>query len=810
MDDALPSAPAAPAPSGGAAADARPGGRLVRRTFLIALTLVCGGLLISGAVELVFRYRESVAAIRALQQEMAQGAAFKIQQFTQDIAQTLRAATQTQDIVATGLSASYKFEMLKLLKLTPAITELVALDASGREQLQVSRVRMLRADALRDGTTTEAFEGARHGQVFFGHVYFVRASEPYMTMAVPMERFAGDVVGVLMAEVNLKYIWDVVSRIRVGQAGYAYVVSREGDLIAHPDLSMVLQKHPVKQLIQVQNALSNTPGPLLAQPNLAGQQVFAAFATIPELGWAVLIERPAAEAYTPLYASLFRTGLLLVLGLGMAVPASLLIGRRVVRPLVLLQHGAARLGRGDLDYRLTVTTGDEFQTLAEEFNHMARQLQASYDDLEQQVEARTAALARSVQELQALEEISRAINSTLDLQTVLTTIVTYAVQLSGADAGIVYEYDEATQEFTLRTAQNLAAEVLTVLQTTPLRLGQGAIGQAAARRTPVSIHDMRAAEPYPHPLRTLLAQSGLYSLLAVPLLREEHIVGGLAVLRTTPGAFPPAVVTLLHTFATQSALAMQNARLFREIREAGQQLARASQHKSQFLANMSHELRTPLNAILGYTELIVDDIYGEVSASIRDVLERVQHSGHHLLDLINDVLDISKMEAGQLTLALTEYSMAEVVATAAMAVESLATEKGLALSVEVAPELPQGKGDERRLVQVLLNLVGNAIKFTETGAVQIRVTTQPGIFMVAVTDTGPGIAEADQRTIFEEFQQADTSSTRVKGGTGLGLAIVKRIIEMHGGRVWVESRLGQGATFWFTLPVRVEPQQEAA
>jgi signal transduction histidine kinase len=631
-----------------------------------------------------------------------------------------------------------------------------------------------------------------------------------MTVAVPIERFAGDVVGVLVAEVNLKYIWEVVSRIKVGKAGYAYVVSREGDLIAHPDISLVLQKRQVKRLSQVQTALAGVPMRFVAQPNLAGQQVFAAFATIPELGWAVLLERPAAEAYAPLYASILRTGILLLVGLGMAVLASVLIGRRVVRPLTLLQHGAARLGSGDLDYRLTVTTGDEFQTLADEFNHMARQLQASYVGLEQQVEERTRELARSVQELQALEEISRAINATLDLQTVLTTIVSYAVQLSGADAGAVYEYEEATQAFYLRIAQDLEVELLTALQTMPLRLGEGAVGQAAAGRQPVQIPDVHDAEPYPGYLRDVVVRTGFRSLLALPLLREDHIIGGLIVLRKSPGAFPAAVVELLRTFATQSTLAIQNARLFREIEEKGQQLEIASKHKSQFLANMSHELRTPLNAILGYTELILDEIYGEVPESLRDVLERVQQSGRHLLDLINDVLDISKMEAGQLTLSLNEYSMAEMVHTVSTAVESLATEKGLALQVDLASDLPRGKGDERRLAQVLLNLVGNAIKFTDAGEVQIQVTATDGVFTVAVADTGPGIAEADQQTIFEEFQQADSSSTRLKGGTGLGLAIVKRIVEMHGGRVWVESSLGKGSTFWFTLPVRVEQQKEAA
>jgi signal transduction histidine kinase len=309
--------------------------------------------------------------------------------------------------------------------------------------------------------------------------------------------------------------------------------------------------------------------------------------------------------------------------------------------------------------------------------------------------------------------------------------------------------------------------------------------------------------------RDLLARFGYRSLLAVPLLLEQQIFGGLVVYRPQSGSFSPDVVNLLQTFATQSVLAIQNARLFREIEEKGYQLEIASKHKSQFLANMSHELRTPLNAILGYTELIMDDIYGEVPEKIREVLDRVQQSGRHLLGLINDVLDISKMEAGQLTLSVNDYSMKEVVQTVVAAVESLAAEKRLALNVQVPDDLPMGKGDDRRIAQVLLNLVGNAIKFTEVGEVRVKAAAADGSFTVSVSDTGPGISEADQQKIFEEFQQVDTSSTRQKGGTGLGLSIAKRIVEMHGGRIWVESSLGKGSTFRFTLPVRVERQRGA-
>jgi signal transduction histidine kinase len=283
----------------------------------------------------------------------------------------------------------------------------------------------------------------------------------------------------------------------------------------------------------------------------------------------------------------------------------------------------------------------------------------------------------------------------------------------------------------------------------------------------------------------------------------------LVVWRPETGAFSAEVVHLLQTFATQSVLAIENARLFREIEEKGRQLESASRHKSQFLANMSHELRTPLNAILGYTELILDSIYGDVPEKVREVLVRLEKSGRHLLSLINDVLDLSKIEAGQLTLALAEYSMPDVVQTVVTAVEALATEKKLALEVAVAPDLPRGHGDERRISQVLLNLVGNAIKFTEVGEVRIEVSSSDGGFLVAVSDTGPGIPETDQQKIFEEFQQVDSSTTRKKAGTGLGLSIAKRIVELHGGRIWVESNLGKGSTFWFKLPVRVERHRGA-
>jgi GAF domain-containing protein/HAMP domain-containing protein len=608
-----------------------------------------------------------------------------------------------------------------------------------------------------------------------------------------------------------------------------------------------------------------------------------------------------------------------------------------------------------------------------------------------ELEARTAELTRSVEELRALGEVGRAVSGSLDIQSVLTSIVSHAVELSQTDAGTIYEFDESAQAFAPRASYGMTEELIEALRQSHIRVGEGAVGEAARTRAAFQIADL---EREPHYALRFLIEAGYRALLAVPLLSEDRVIGGLVVRRKAAGMFPKPIVDLLQTFATQSVIAIQNARLFREIdeksraleelsrnqeqlsrlstalqeplslseqltrvldaarqvvgldhlyiwtpspaadgfmvsagaglsegdwrdlvgvtiplgeagalaavyrdgepmlfseahplpekyrlrvpysaipalrlkaflvspmiargrtvgvlsadnrvsrapipahtvdllhsfaaqaavavenarlfqeiQEKSQQLELASKHKSQFLANMSHELRTPMNAVLGYTDLILDDIFGDVPAPIRETLERIKTNGHHLLSLINDVLDLSKMEAGQLTLSIGDYAMGEVVHAVVSAVESLAAGKKLAFKAVVPADLPPGRGDERRLTQVLLNLAGNAIKFTDAGGVSIEAQVADGAFLVSVADTGPGIAEADQQKIFEEFQQADSSSTRTKGGSGLGLSISRRIVELHGGRLWVESAPGKGSTFYFTVPLRVERPAERA
>ena len=420
-----------------------------------------------------------------------------------------------------------------------------------------------------------------------------------------------------------------------------------------------------------------------------------------------------------------------------------------------------------------------------------------------ELKKRTKALTRSVQQLTALGEVGQAIGSTLQLETVLKTIVTHAVKLSGLDAGLVYEYDEARGVvFDLRASEGFDEESLAGLRQTPVRAGEGAVGRAIAMRRAAEVPDTHVSD-YPARLRELLDRQGFRAILAVPLMRKEQTVGALMVLRKSPGAFAPEIVQVLGTLATQSAVAIQNARLYREIEEKSRQLETASQHKSQFLASMSHELRTPLNAILGFNEMILDQVYGEVPPDVKEPLQNIQSSGKHLLSLINNVLDLAKIEAGRMELSLSDFSVQDTVASVHSTLKPLAAEKGLDFVTEVPPDIPVARGDPGRLAQCLMNLAGNSLKFTKAGRVAISVAGNDGLLHFSVADTGIGIAPDKIASLFTEFKQTDATIASEYGGTGLGLSITKKFIEMHGGRIWVESEPGKGSNFRFEIPLRV-------
>jgi two-component system, NtrC family, sensor kinase len=423
-----------------------------------------------------------------------------------------------------------------------------------------------------------------------------------------------------------------------------------------------------------------------------------------------------------------------------------------------------------------------------------------------ELQTRTRDLARSVEQLQALSAVGQAVSSTLDLETVLSTIVSRADLLAGADGGGIYEYDEGARVFHLRATQRFDAELVAVARSAPIPLGEGAVGRTGVTRQPTEIPDIQDPGVYESRLRAAMTASGLRAILAVPLLREGRILGSLAVARKTPGRFAPEVVELLQTLAAQSAIAIQNARLFRELEEKSQELEAASRHKSEFLANMSHELRTPLNAIIGFSEVLGERMFGELNAKQAEYIQDILSSGRHLLALINDILDLSKVEAGRMELDLSRFDLPAAIGSAVILVRERATRHGLTLELSVDDHLGAFVGDERKIRQVLLNLLSNAIKFTpEGGRITVRAVAANGAVEVSVADTGIGIAPEDQDAIFEAFQQVGTDYARKREGTGLGLALAKRFVELHAGRIWVKSQLGEGSTFTFTLPVRPWP-----
>jgi signal transduction histidine kinase len=419
-----------------------------------------------------------------------------------------------------------------------------------------------------------------------------------------------------------------------------------------------------------------------------------------------------------------------------------------------------------------------------------------------ELQTRTQQLTRSVDQLTALGEVGRAVSSTLDLETVLTTIVSRAVELSGLDGGIVSEYEEATEEFVQRAASQTGNVLASVLRGIRYRKGEGAIGQTAITRQPVQVPDITVPGAYDSRVRTNLIESGVRAVLAVPMIHQDRLVGCLGVTRNRPGDFPPETIDLLRTFATQSALAIQNARLFHEIADKSRQLEVASQHKSEFLANMSHELRTPLNAIIGFSEVLTDRMFGELNEKQEEYLKDIYASGTHLLSLINDILDLSKIEAGRMELELSDFHLPTALDNALMLVRERAGRRNITLQTSIDERLGEVRADERKIRQVVLNLLSNAIKFTpEGGRIEVGAVPKDGSVEVSVSDTGVGIAPEDQEAVFEEFRQVGTAAKKVEG-TGLGLTLCRKFVELHAGRIWVKSEVGMGSTFTFTIPVR--------
>jgi signal transduction histidine kinase len=608
----------------------------------VVVALVAAAVVSVGLTELYFSYQDSKRALSRVEQDKAALAATSLAQRMDEVVTELEALANPTS--ATGLEGleerEQDFDALRTR--LPPVRELTYLDAAGIERVRVALDTPNSLDSGNDRSRTPAFARTRTEPRYFGPLYVERrGGQPHMTIAVAEPGRTG---GVVVAAIDLSFVAEVIDRVRIGTAGYAYAVDRRGELIAHQDVDLLLTREPFGALPQVRAALAapedGTEDTATIGRDPEGTEVLSAFQTLESktlesLGWRVFVEQPLSEAFAPIEAAIWRTALLLVAFLILAIATGVLLARRLVRPIELVQAAAAKIGSGALDERIEIASDDELGALAGEFNRMASQLQESYAGLERKVQERTEELASALAEL-----------------------------------------DAKTKE-----------------------------------------------------------------------------------------------------------------------------LEAASLHKSQFLANMSHELRTPLNAIIGFSQVLRDGMFGDVNEKQAEYLDDVLSSGNHLLSLINDVLDLSKVEAGQIELDVAPFSLQDALESGVVTVRERATRDGVRVTLEPT-DVGLVSGDERRVRQVVFNLLSNAVKFTPAGGhVDVRALGVNGEVRVSVSDTGPGIAAEDLERIFEEFQQSEAGLEQ-REGTGLGLALSKRLVELHGGRIWVDSAPGAGSTFVFTLPVR--------
>lgn len=779
------------------------GKTLLSRYVTYIASLVSVALLVSGIVSLYYGYSESKANRLALQREKAKGAALHIRAYLDGIERQI-AWVRPLGWGPEALDAM-RSDYLRLINDQPAIVDVKLLDGQGRERLSVSSTEADVLDSMADASFIPEYAAASAlpDKFHVGAVDFHVGSVPSVKLSI---KRSSPITHTAVVTINLKHVQETIAQIVTQDSDrktVAYIVDNFGMLIAHPRMDWVLQRTDLSDLAHVGSSRSGADRQdieVLESRSRETGDVLVASAPIPSTKWRVFFEEPLSQAYAPLLSAVWRVLAILMLGLSFAIVVSMLLARHMVTPIREIQRGASRIAAGSLGQPIDVNSGDELEALANEFNSMAQKLQQSRSSLERTVKERTRELtellAQQVSTSEVLKSISR---SSIGLDSKLDELIASVVRLGRATAAGVYRReasgsfelcaahsgDDALSAFAEQQARAIAADESTIS------------GRAILQRRSVQVEDVAVESAY------RFANSGLRTVLAVPIMWDEHVIGVIVAVRTSPARFDDKQIAVIANLADQAGIAMENARLFEELAEKSRELEKASRHKSEFLANVSHELRTPLNAIIGFSEVLLERLFGDINPKQAEYLNDILESGEHLLALINDVLHLSRIEAGQMVLELASLDVREVIRGAVNIVSQRARSGGVEIEIDVTPSIAGIVADERKLTQILINLLSNAIKFTPAGGwVRVEVRRGDGAMEFVVADSGVGIPGEYLSRIFDPFVQVP--SVDVKEGTGLGLSVTRELVELHGGSIDVESEEGKGSRFRFAVPLRLK------
>src|SRR5579864_6162053 len=815
--------------------------RLFIKYVALLVAVVVLALLANGAFEIWFSYQEHKASLIGIQREQAEGAASKIEQFITEINSQVGWTTQLPWSDST--LDQRRFDALRLLRQVPAITELAQIDASGHEQLRVSRLTMDVVGSGIDYSTKPEFTQAVAHKVYYGPVYFRRESEPYMTLSLAGTRRD---TGVSIAQVNLKLIWDVVSKIKVGERGRAYVVDADGRLIAHPDISLVLRNTDMSKLAQVRSARTAGSGDAVQEAeDITGNRVLTAYAQVVPLGWLVFVETPVAEAYAPLYASIRRTGYVLFGALALAFIAGMFLARRMVGPIQALRSGAARIGLGDLSQRISIKTGDEVEALADQFNDMAAKLQESYADLEQKVEDRTHELTQALDQQTATSEVLRVISSSPgELGPVFDAMLQNAVRICDAKFGSLWVREG--DKFRIVAIHGGSQEYRDFMFSEPLVLPdpQSGMGRVASTGKVLQIDDISTAPTFGMRARIATIEiAKVRTLVAAPMLKDNEVVGIIAIYRQEVRPFTDKQIALVESFAAQAVIAIENTRLLRELHQRTEDLSqsldelRTAQDRlvqteklaslGQLTAGIAHEIKNPLNFVNNFSGVsveLINDLHEvlsgvqaddkvraeiiELSDTLRDNMQKIVQHGKRADSIVKNMLLHSREGSGEHRPVDINTIVEESLNLAYHGAR--AEKQGFNITLERSFDPAAGEVDlfPQEITRVLLNLISNgfyaAVKRKSQSAngdfepVLAAATKNLGDRVeIRIRDNGTGIPPEVKDKMFNPF-----FTTKPAGeGTGLGLSISHDIIvKQHAGSIAVDTEPGQFTEFKIVLP----------